>query len=62
MREACEVVDDKQFVEACRAAKVEPTIRQARKWLRGDGHAFKTAHRGLEPNSNPKALAGNHKR
>lgn len=62
MREACQVVNDAQFIQACRAAKVEPTIRQARKWNRGDGHAFKTAFKGLEPNSNPKALVGNHKR
>ena len=37
---------DKGFMEACEAAEVKPTVRQASKWRRGKGKAWK--HGGTE--------------
>jgi len=35
------IKNDKNFLEACRAATVEPTRRQASKWLNKKGRAYK---------------------
>ena len=32
---------DKRFVEACESAEVKPTVRQASKWRRKKGKAWK---------------------
>ena len=32
---------DKRFVEACESAEVRPTVRQASKWRRDKGKAWK---------------------
>ncbi len=37
---------DKRFVEACESAEVKPTVRQASKWRRKKGKAWK--HGGTE--------------
>ena len=37
---------DKRFVEACEGAEVKPTVRQASKWRRKKGKAWK--HGGTE--------------
>ena len=34
---------DKDFKEACEAVEVQPTVRQASKWRRGKGKAWKRA-------------------
>lgn len=49
-REAAErtnmVLADTHFTDACAAAGIKPTRRQARKWLRGRGLARQQEERG----------------
>ena len=44
VRTANDVLQTVEFIEACQKAGVEPTVRQANKYLRGEGAAWKAHH------------------